>query len=202
MSKRKLIRIIGPGIHGAPTEGNPTGEYPVGHEFETEADLPAGWKGRAVIVGDEPAEGSELIVNEDDDSDLGKVRRELIAKAQEHIDGLKAQHETAITALTNRAEKAEGELAEALKSIDGLKAQLAVFDHDGNGNAGGAAAPAGEAASAGDIVAAIGLLDAKNDAHWTGAGLPAVAAVAELAGKTVTREAIEAAAPDAKRPTE
>lgn len=51
-----------------------------------------------------------------------------------------------------------------------------------------------------DITAAIGLLDATNDDHWTSAGLPAVDAVAELAGKRVTRAAIHAAAPDAKRP--
>lgn len=55
-------------------------------------------------------------------------------------------------------------------------------------------------ATADDIVAAIDLLDARNEDHWTKAGLPEVAAVRELAGKPVTRAAIEAAAPDAKRP--
>lgn len=57
-----------------------------------------------------------------------------------------------------------------------------------------------EPASAEEIVAAIELLDAANDEHWTAGGLPAVDAVAELAGKQVTRKAIEAAVPDAKRP--
>jgi hypothetical protein len=55
-------------------------------------------------------------------------------------------------------------------------------------------------ATAEDIATAIGLLDGANDDHWTNAGLPAVDAVAEIAGKPVTRAAITAAAPDAKRP--
>jgi hypothetical protein len=58
----------------------------------------------------------------------------------------------------------------------------------------------GAPATAEDIATAIGLLDPLNDDHWTKAGLPEVAAVAELAGKPVTRAAITAAAPDAKRP--
>lgn len=60
---KKRIRITAGGIYGAPTEANPSGEYPVGHEFETEADLPAGWVGRAEVLGDDPAEGSVAIVN-------------------------------------------------------------------------------------------------------------------------------------------
>lgn len=59
-----------------------------------------------------------------------------------------------------------------------------------------------EAAMADDIKAAVALLDGKNDDHWTAAGLPAVDAVAEIAGKTVTRAAINEAAPDAKRPAD
>lgn len=51
-----------------------------------------------------------------------------------------------------------------------------------------------------EINAAIALLDGANDDHWTAAGLPAVDAVAEIAGKPVTRAAIEAVAPDLKRP--
>jgi hypothetical protein len=57
-----------------------------------------------------------------------------------------------------------------------------------------------EPASADDITSAIALLDPANDDHWTAAGVPAVDAVAELAGKPVTRAAITKAAPDAKRP--
>ncbi len=57
-------------------------------------------------------------------------------------------------------------------------------------------------ATADEIGSAIDLLDKANDDHWTAAGLPAVDAVAELLGKPVTRAAITAAAPDAKRPTE
>lgn len=54
--------------------------------------------------------------------------------------------------------------------------------------------------TADEITAALELLDGSEDKHWTSAGLPAVEAVAELAGKSVTRAAIEAIAPDLKRP--
>lgn len=57
------IRITGQGIHGKPTDENPTGEYPVGHEFDTEAEFPEGWKGRAEIVGKGAKEGSTAITN-------------------------------------------------------------------------------------------------------------------------------------------
>lgn len=50
------------------------------------------------------------------------------------------------------------------------------------------------------IRAAVEGLDAKDDAHWTAAGLPDVGAVSEAMGAKVTRAQIEAAAPDAKRP--
>jgi len=187
----KRIRITGSGIYGQPTEENPSGEYPIGFEFDTEADFPAGWAGRAVVVGDGPVEGSELIINEGDETDVGKARNEVIAKAQEHIDGLKAEHAKALKSVNDRADKAEKDLAAALATVDGLKAELAKLGNGGD-----------EAAKADEIQAAVGLLDAKNEAHWTKAGLPAVEAVAELTGKAVTREAIESAAPDAKRPTE
>lgn len=74
------------------------------------------------------------------------------------------------------------------------------LDHDDNGTKGGAKKPDGDSATADEIVAAIGLLDPKDDAHWTAAGLPAVEAVAAIAEKPVTRAAITEAAPDAKRP--
>lgn len=195
MAKKHRIRITGRGIHGAPSEGNPTGEYPVGYEFETEAELPAGWVGRAVIVGEEPKEGSEFITgNDDDDSEVDQARREVIAKAQEHIDGLKAEHDKALAAANARADKAEAEAAD-------LRAKLAAFDHDGNGAPGGSKQPA-EPATADDIKAAVALLDKGNDDHWTAAGLPAVDAITEIAGKPVSRAAITEAAPDAKRPTD
>ncbi len=76
------------------------------------------------------------------------------------------------------------------------------LDHDHNGEKGGAAQAAGDAATAEEITAAIAELDGKNDDHWTAAGLPKVEIVADLTGKTVTRAAIEEAAPDAKRPAE
>lgn len=50
------------------------------------------------------------------------------------------------------------------------------------------------------IKAAIEGLDAKNDEHWTAAGLPEVKAVKAALGSDVTRAQIEAAAPEAKRP--
>lgn len=58
------IRIIGPGIHGAPTEENPNGEYPIGYEFDTDAEFPAGWVGRAEIVQGEPKRGAKPITND------------------------------------------------------------------------------------------------------------------------------------------
>lgn len=57
-----------------------------------------------------------------------------------------------------------------------------------------------QATGGSDIASAIALLDAKNDDHWTNAGLPAVDAVSDLLGEKVTRAEIEAAAPDARRP--
>lgn len=57
------IRITGPGIHGKPTDDNPTGEYPIGHEFETDAAFPAGWAGRAEVVQGEPKAGSKPVTN-------------------------------------------------------------------------------------------------------------------------------------------
>lgn len=62
-----------------------------------------------------------------------------------------------------------------------------------------AAAPAEDDDRAELIRTAIEGLDAKDDAHWTDAGLPAVDAVSEALGETVTRAEIKAAAPDAKR---
>lgn len=120
----KRVRITGPGIYGGITKENPSGEFPIGFEFDIKGDLPAGWAGRAEIVGKEPAEGSELIVNEGDDD----IRAELIAKANKHIEGLKAEHATALTAVTDRADKAEKDLAAANETIEGLKAELVKLE--------------------------------------------------------------------------
>lgn len=58
------IRITAPGVHGLPiTDENPTGEYPIGHEFTTSAKLPEGWKGKYHVVEHGPAEGSVAITN-------------------------------------------------------------------------------------------------------------------------------------------
>lgn len=65
---------------------------------------------------------------------------------------------------------------------------------------GKAAAAGTEVATAEEIVEAISLIDAKNDDHWTAGKAPAVDPIADITGKKVTRAAIKAAAPDAKRP--
>lgn len=57
------IRITGRGIFGGITDENPSGEYPIGHEFDTDSDLPAGWVGRAEIVGEAPKEGAVALTN-------------------------------------------------------------------------------------------------------------------------------------------
>ena len=69
------IRITAAGIHGKPTEENPTGEYPVGYEFETDAEMPAGWAGRAEVV---QPDGVQLNVYK---SGSGKAPRFTVALA-------------------------------------------------------------------------------------------------------------------------
>lgn len=49
------------------------------------------------------------------------------------------------------------------------------------------------------IRAAVGSLDMVIDDHWTKSGLPALAAVAGLLGRRVTRAEVNAAVPGAKR---
>lgn len=49
------------------------------------------------------------------------------------------------------------------------------------------------------VLEALMQLDTENDEHWTTAGLPAVFAVSEILGETVTRADIEAVAPDFRR---
>ncbi len=174
MSKR--VRITGGGIYGTPTKDNPSGEMPVGFEFDISGDLPAGWKGRAEIVGAEPEKGSVLIGNADDEERITAAREEVRAEAQKFIDGLREQHAVDLKAVTDRAEAAEKRVAE-------LEAEAATRGPDA------------------DLIrAAIEGLDPKNDAHWTKAGLPEVAAVKEALGADVSRAHIDAAAPDAKRP--
>lgn len=88
MAKHR-IRITAAGIHGAPvTDENPNGEYPVGYEFETDADLPEGWKGRAEIVGKAAKAGSTSVTNEKP-ALSGKNKAELISIAKEEGVDLK-----------------------------------------------------------------------------------------------------------------
>lgn len=188
MAKNR-IRITGAGIHGAPTLANPTGEFPIGHEFETDADLPAGWVGRAEIVGEKPKAGSVFLTGADDDSEVGKARREVADAAQKQFDKLQAEHVSATQAIIARAERAEADLQAANKQIEALNLKIAGLEK-----------PPVETATADEIKSAVALLDKGTDAHWTTTGLPAVDAVAELTGKTVTRKAIDEAAPGTKRP--
>lgn len=188
MAKHR-IRITGTGIYGAPTAENPTGEIPVGTEFDTDADLPAGWKGRAIIVGEEAPNDAEFVVAEDDGTDEGRLRNQIGKQAQAAIDNATRDMQTSIKALTSRAERAEADLQAANEQIEALNEKL----------------KAAEAGDGGDdrtdlIRMAVEGLDGANDAHWTDAGLPAVDAVSEAVGETVTRAEIKAAAPDAKRP--
>jgi hypothetical protein len=88
----------------------------------------------------------------------------------------------------------------SIQEIGRKAPKTSPLDHDGNGKPGGMARSSKDEASTADIVAAIELLEPENNDHWTSAGLPAVEAVQSIAGKTVTRAQIEAAAPDAKRP--
>ena len=63
------IRITGAGIHGlAATEENPAGEYPIGHEFDIEGELPAGWAGRAEVVGKAHKDAKPVTNDGDDDA--------------------------------------------------------------------------------------------------------------------------------------
>lgn len=126
---------------------------------------------------------------------------EVSRRAQDHIDQLTTDHSRVVAALTDRAEAAEDSLSEANGKIEDLAAQLAKFDPDGNGKPGGSTAGIGEAASDDSVKTALDLLDTTKDSDWTAAGLPAVEAVAELAGGKVTREQIKALAPDLTRET-
>jgi hypothetical protein len=136
----KTIRITGAGIYGVPTKENPSGELPIGFEFDTEGDLPPGWVGRAVIVGEEPKPGSVFVGNDDDDSEVGKARRELIEKAEAEFVKRDQAHAEATRALVARAEKAEGQVQHLREQLDVANEKLKAFDRDGDGNPGGGAA--------------------------------------------------------------
>lgn len=82
------------------------------------------------------------------------------------------------------------QVAEQAKEIEALKAENADLKK------------APEEPDADLIKAAVEGLDPKNDEHWTKAGLPEVKAVEAALGAQVTRAQIEAAVPEAKRPTE
>lgn len=202
MGKNK-IRITGGGIHGLPiTDENPSGEYPIGYEFETDADLPPAWEGRAIVVGEKPKEGSVFLTgngDEGEDPAVAAARKEVIQKAEAEFARRDRTHADATKALVARAEKAEAEVQHLTEQLGAANARLAAFDRDGDGKPGGANS-GGDPATSEEIVSAIALLEKGNDDHWTAAGLPAVEAVAELTGKAVSRKAITEAAPDAKRP--
>lgn len=52
-----------------------------------------------------------------------------------------------------------------------------------------------------EIIAALAKLDANEDAHWTKGGAPQVKVIEELLGEAITREDINAVAPDFTRVT-
>lgn len=188
MAKHR-IRITGAGIHGAPTKDNPTGEIAIGTEFETDADLPTGWVGRAVIVGEEPAEGSVFVTGNGEGGDLIEAaRKEVIQKAEEQFDRMRDQHASEMRSIVARAEKAEGDLQKANEQIEALNLKIRELEKPAQGDA-----------TADEVKTAVGMLDASVAAHWTTTGLPAVDAVSEIVGKPVTRKAIEEAAPGVKR---
>ncbi|QTH19784.1 hypothetical protein HRJ34_15575 [Rhizorhabdus wittichii] len=103
----------------------------------------------------------------------------------------------ALAAALARAESAEARVDALLVENEELKAKLAAFDHDGDGHPGGTAQT--EPASDESVNTALELLDPTKDEDWTAAGLPAVDAVATLAGGKVTRDQIKALAPDLTR---
>jgi hypothetical protein len=190
MAKHR-IRITGAGIHGAPTKDNPTGEIAIGTEFETDADLPAGWAGRAVIIGEEPKPDAAFVVAEDDGTEEGRLRNQIGKQALAMVKQETERLEGSLRAANSRAEKAEGDLQHANEQIEALNLKVRELEKPNQG---------GEA-TADEIKTAVAMLDANTATHWTTTGLPAVDAVAEIVGKTVTRKAIEEAAPGAKRPS-
>jgi hypothetical protein len=51
------LRITASGIYGA------NGEYPIGHEFETDAAIPDGWAGKVLVVEEAPKPAAKAVVN-------------------------------------------------------------------------------------------------------------------------------------------
>lgn len=84
------IRIIAPGVYGQePSEKNPTGEYPIGFEFTTDAKLPEGWKGKYHVVEHGPAEGSVFVANpaSDGEGEPGPLDGN-VDELVKHLDGV------------------------------------------------------------------------------------------------------------------
>lgn len=119
--------------------------------------------------------------------------------ARAENDPLASTSSSALAAAMARAEEAEARAADLSAENDTLKAKLAAFDHDGDGNPGGGVNA--ESATDDSVKTALELLDPAKDDDWTAAGLPAVDAVATLAGGKVTRAQIEAIAPGLTRET-
>ncbi len=82
------IRITAPGIYGQePTEANPTGEYPIGFEFNTDSKLPEGWKGKYHVVEHGPAEGSVAITNQGEGGQSNPLDG-TVPELAKHIEGI------------------------------------------------------------------------------------------------------------------
>lgn len=83
------IRIISRGVHGLPiSDENPTGEYPIGHEFTTTAKLPEGWKGKYQVVEHGPAEGSTAVTNPAADGAVANPLEGSIPELTKHVEGV------------------------------------------------------------------------------------------------------------------
>lgn len=83
------IRITAPGVYGVPvSDENPTGEYPVGFEFSTEAKLPEGWKGKYHVVEHGPVDGSVAVTNPASGGTEPGPLDGSIAELTKHLEGV------------------------------------------------------------------------------------------------------------------
>lgn len=128
--------------------------HDAGSVFTTDAPegvwmQPLDEKGQPIPKAEKPPAGKKAF----DQNAIDDARREVADAAQKHIDGLVEDHGKKLKAETDRAddaekarddaraqvEKLEGELSKALSDGDALRAKIAAFDHDGDGQPGGSA---------------------------------------------------------------
>lgn len=165
-------------------------------EGELEAARRTGWfrfdgegDSETVVIGADTAETARMIA---------EAREEFERRWNEVNDQLTAANQRADDA-EDKLDKANAEVDRLTSENDRLSATIAAFDHDGDGKPGGTANA--EPASDDAVKTALEQLDSGNDEHWTQTGLPAVDAVAKLAGGKVTRDQITNVAPALSRET-